>query len=159
MILNLKNFTDTGRFTPSTSEYPEWFLTAFAVAEPEIFALASTGKVTWKIYNTLSQNNKPKSNFINFICFLETSPSETQPTTNPPFYEPRIPASNTDIISSKIDIPNQSSFLTIDNLIDSYEPGKYILFCGYTSYHIIFRQLLYIILSIKTFVCWRKYFN
>ena len=33
---------DTGRFTSSTSEYPEWFLTAFAVAEPEIFALAST---------------------------------------------------------------------------------------------------------------------
>ena len=57
-IFNLKNFTDTGRFTPSTSEYPEWFLTAFAVAEPEIFALASTGKVCPKILNSLLQNNK-----------------------------------------------------------------------------------------------------
>ena len=42
--MSAANFTDEGRFTSSsTSEYPEWFLTAFAVAEPEIFALASTG--------------------------------------------------------------------------------------------------------------------
>ena len=39
-----QNNDDLGRFGSSTSsEYPEWFLTAFAVAEPEIFALASTG--------------------------------------------------------------------------------------------------------------------
>ena len=42
--MSAANFTDEGRFTSSsTREYPEWFLTAFAVAEPEIFALASTG--------------------------------------------------------------------------------------------------------------------
>ena len=118
--------TDTGRLTSSTSEYPEWFLTAFAVAEPEIFALASTGNISAR-FRVVYMKNKKLNIFsdIRFMFFVETSPSENDPTTNPPFYEPRIPT-NTNVISASVGILDESSFLSIDK----YRSGKYI-FLGY----------------------------
>ena len=90
---------DTGRFTSSTSEYPEWFLTAFAVAEPEIFALASTqappGPVSLEALPTNLNNN-------------EFSDKKN------------------DIIRPEIALSKQPSFLSISNLVDIYGSGRYI---------------------------------
>ena len=89
---------DTGRFTSSTSEYPEWFLTAFAVAEPEIFALAST--------------QAPPG-----IASLEALPTNWN---NNEFNE------KNDTIRPEIAPSKQPSFLSISNLVDIYGSGRYI---------------------------------
>ena len=105
---------DTGRFTSSTSEYPEWFLTAFAVAEPEIFALASTqappGTASLEALQTNLNNNQfsDKKN---------------------------------DIVQPEIALPKQPSFLSISNLVDIYGPGRYIFKYVYSgSKHRYFRN-------------------
>ena len=93
---------DTGRFTSSTSEYPEWFLTAFAVAEPEIFALAST--------------QAPPG----------TASLEALPTN---FNNNEFSEKKNDIIRPEIALSKQPSFLSINNLVDIYGSGRYIYIC------------------------------
>ena len=62
---------------------------------------------------------------IKISLFTESSPSpqEASETTKRPFYEPRIPSTNTGILSSKSDLPNPSSYLSI-NLLDEFEQGN-----------------------------------
>ena len=100
---------DTGRFTSSTSEYPEWFLTAFAVAEPEIFALAST--------------QAPPG-----AASLEALPTNLN---NNQFSDKK-----NDIIRPEISLTKQPSFLSISNLVDIYGSGRYIYMCVYLYVYI-----------------------
>ena len=106
---------DTGRFTSSTSEYPEWFLTAFAVAEPEIFALAST-----------QAPPGPAS--------LEALPTNLN---NNEFSDKK-----NDIIRPEIALSKQPSFLSISNLVDIYGSGRYIYIYVYYIHKYVYISLI-----------------
>ena len=55
------------------------------------------------------------------ILFSETSPTETPPTAYRPFYES---PPNEEIITPEIDLPNQASFLSLNNFVNRYGAGK-----------------------------------
>ena len=105
---------DTGRFTSSTSEYPEWFLTAFAVAEPEIFALAST--------------QAPPG-----TALLESLPTNSNKN--------KFSDKENDIMRPEIALSKQPSFLSVSNLVDIYGSGRYIYVYIYIYIYIyLFRK-------------------